>query len=156
VFSDRFKVPSAAYNGDAAQHTTKKKALSLGSKNEARSIPVEKSVTEENTELPDTGDASHWYQGRLILKFLWHLGVLKVGGYYDTALLPDYCPELFDLDKDKLVQHNIIDEEDKIVPCWSLYDRLRPGTLLLCKVTLHGWNIGIREGKFKRVGHIVI
>lgn len=88
---------------------------------------------------------------RLKLNYVRCVGVPKVGGYYDPALLPDYRPELFDLEKDKLIQHNIVDEEDQIVPCWSLYDRLRPGTLLLCKVTLHGWNIGIREGKFKRV-----
>jgi hypothetical protein len=50
-----------------------------------------------------------------------------------------------------LVQHNIIDEDENLVPCWTLYHRLRPGTLVLCKVTLHGWNIGNRDGKFKRV-----
>ena len=83
------------------------------------------------------------------------LGEVKVGSYYDPALLPDYRPELFDLDKDKLVQHNIVDEEEKLVPCWSLYDKLHPGTLVLCKVTLHGWNIGSHDGKFKRVRCIV-
>ena len=84
------------------------------------------------------------------------VGALKVGRYYDPTLLPNYQPELFDLDKDKLVQHNIVDEEDQIIPCWLLYDRLYPGTLLLYKVTLHGWNIRIRDGKFKRVGHIIV
>lgn len=79
------------------------------------------------------------------------LGALKVGRYYDLALLPDYQPQLFDLDKDKLIQHNIMDKEDQIIPCWSLYDRLHLGMLLLCKVTLHAWNIGTHEGKFKRV-----
>ena len=76
---------------------------------------------------------------------------MKVGGYYDPARLPDFRASLFDLDKDRLVQHNIIDEDEKLVPCWTLYDRLRPGTFVLCKVALHGWNIGNRDGKFKRV-----
>ena len=73
---------------------------------------------------------------------------VKVGRYYDPARLH---VSLFDLDKDWLVQHNIIDEDEKLVPCWTLYDRLCLGTFVLCKVTLHGWNIGNCNGKFKRV-----
>jgi len=83
------------------------------------------------------------------------LDEVKVGGYYDAALLPDFNANIFHLDKDRLVQHNIIDEDEKLVPCWTLYDRLRPGTLVLCKVTLHGWNIGTRDGKFKRVSRLI-
>ena len=81
-------------------------------------------------------------------------GELKIGGFYNPTLLPDYQPDLFDLDKDKLVQHHIIDDEDNIVPCWSLYDRLRPGTLVLCKVSLHAYNISTHDNKFKRVSRL--
>jgi hypothetical protein len=76
---------------------------------------------------------------------------VKISAYYDPALLPDFLSCNFELEKDRLVHHNIIDEDENLVPCWTLYHRLRPRTLVLCKVTLHGWNIGNCDGKFKRV-----
>ena len=79
---------------------------------------------------------------------------VKLGNYYKPSLLPDYSPNDFNLKNDKLVQQNIIGSDDKLIPCWDNFNRLRPGTLVLCIVSLRVWNIGIgnrQEGRFKRV-----
>ena len=78
---------------------------------------------------------------------------MKLGGYYDPELLPNYLPHNFALENDKLVQHNIIDPDGKLIPCWNNSKQLRPGTLVLCVVSLHVWNIASRDDRkvFKRV-----
>ena len=76
---------------------------------------------------------------------------VKLKGYYEPMLLPDYLPHDFDLKIDKLVQHNIIDSKGKLIPCWDNLDKLRPGTLVLCVVSLHVWNIPNRDNWFRRV-----
>jgi len=81
------------------------------------------------------------------------LAEVKLGGYYEPMLLPDYVDHDFDLKVDKLVQHNVIDSKGKLIPCWDNLDKLRPGTLVLCVVSLHIWNIANRDNHFKRVSH---
>jgi len=79
---------------------------------------------------------------------------IKIGGYYDPTLLPDYMPHGFQLKQDKLVQNNIVDSEDKLVPCWDNLNRLRPRTLVICVVTLNVWNIAFGDrakGNWRRV-----
>ena len=84
---------------------------------------------------------------------------VKLGGYYSPELLPDYLPHEFNLEHDQLVQHNIVDTSGELIPCWNNSVQLREGTLILCLITLHTWNIpGTgREGykNFKRVRPII-
>jgi len=85
---------------------------------------------------------------------------VKIGGYYSPELLPDYLPHDFHLEHDKLVQHNVVDVNGDLIPCWNNAAQLREGTLILCVVTLHTWNIpGTgREGykNFKRVRDVTL
>ena len=79
---------------------------------------------------------------------------VKVGKYYEPSLLPDYSPNDFNLKKDKLVQQNVIGCDDKLILCWDNFNRLWPGTLVVCVISLRVWNIAIgsqQEGRFKRV-----
>ncbi|KAJ8515764.1 hypothetical protein ONZ45_g6855 [Pleurotus djamor] len=62
---------------------------------------------------------------------------IHVGALYDPMLLPDYGGHYFQLKNNKLVQHNILDMDDNLIPPWEAYDKLRPGTLILANVTLH-------------------
>jgi len=71
---------------------------------------------------------------------------VKIGGYYSPELLPDYLP--------KLIQHNVINADGKLILCWDNFNKLCPGTLVLCVISLHVWNIANRDGRFKRVSII--
>lgn len=152
LVADSLKAPASSYEIDTVQRTTKKKVLSSDPKHGALPDKALEVLADEKVSSSEPGTP----RSRLpLLKPGLNphclLEEVQVGGFYDPALLPDYRPELFNLDKDRLVQHNIIDENEQLVPCHSLYDRLRPGTLVICKASLHGWNIGSRDGKFKRV-----
>jgi len=68
---------------------------------------------------------------------------VKLRGFYNTTLLPDYSPFDFNLKKDKLIQLNILDSEVNLIPCWDNFNRLCPATLVLCIVTLNVWNLGL-------------
>jgi hypothetical protein len=84
---------------------------------------------------------------------------IKLGGYYSPELLPDHSPHDFNLEHDKLIQHNIIDTDGELIPCWNNATELREGSLVLVIATIHTWNIANqgREGykKFKRVRVII-
>ena len=56
---------------------------------------------------------------------------VKLGSYYMPELLPDYLPHEFNLEHDKLVQHNIVDASGDLIPCWNNSVQLREGTLVL-------------------------
>lgn len=62
---------------------------------------------------------------------------VKVGAFYDPALAPDFGGSFFDLNHNKLVQLDIRDEDNELVPAWKFYEVLRPGTLILANVSLH-------------------
>ncbi|KAJ3536704.1 hypothetical protein NMY22_g5916 [Coprinellus aureogranulatus] len=51
---------------------------------------------------------------------------VQLGAYYDPRLLPDFGGDIFDFKRSKLVQHDIVDTEGKLVAPWEIYDRLRP------------------------------
>ncbi|TEB12650.1 hypothetical protein FA13DRAFT_1782874 [Coprinellus micaceus] len=42
----------------------------------------------------------------------------------------------------KLVQHNIVDAQGDLVAPWQIYDKLRPGTLVLINAKLFVWHTG--------------
>ncbi len=55
--------------------------------------------------------------------------------------MPDYSPVEFGLMKNKLVQHDIRDIDDRLIPAWKLEEGLRPGAIVLVSATLHVYNI---------------
>ncbi|KAJ3538746.1 hypothetical protein NMY22_g5037 [Coprinellus aureogranulatus] len=46
---------------------------------------------------------------------------VQLGAYYDPRLLPDFGGDIFDFKKSKLVQHDIVDTEGKLVAPWETY-----------------------------------
>ena len=60
----------------------------------------------------------------------------SVGSFYDPHLLSDFEGPIFRLLNAKLMQREVIDCDDKLVPPWEMDDKLRPGTLDLMKVQL--------------------
>lgn len=62
---------------------------------------------------------------------------VKVGAFYDPALCPDFGGAFFDLTYNKLVQLDVRDENNDLIPAWKFYEALRPGTLVLANVSLH-------------------
>ncbi|TFK58512.1 hypothetical protein BDN72DRAFT_865873, partial [Pluteus cervinus] len=67
---------------------------------------------------------------------------VRLGALYDPSVLPDYKGDLFKHRRAKLVQHDVRDEEGKLVPPWEIYSALRPGTVVLVMVTLHCYIMG--------------
>ena len=65
---------------------------------------------------------------------------IAIGAFYDPRLLPDYGGTLFRLVHAKLVQRNVVDDTEALIPPWEAYDKLRPGTLVLMKVQLLTFN----------------
>ncbi|KAJ7633385.1 hypothetical protein DFH06DRAFT_991055 [Mycena polygramma] len=62
---------------------------------------------------------------------------IKLGAHYEPSLLPDYGGSYFNHNKAKLVQQDVRDIKNNLIPPWKLYDALRPGTLILILVSLH-------------------
>jgi len=61
---------------------------------------------------------------------------------------------MFHLLRDKLIQYDICNINDELIPAWRLEERLRPGTLVLVSATLHVYNIKSDRGPqtaFRRV-----
>ncbi|KAJ7439440.1 hypothetical protein B0H11DRAFT_2253912 [Mycena galericulata] len=78
------------------------------------------------------------------------LGDIQIGAHYEPALLPDFGGDYFNLVKAKLVQHDICDVNNNLIPPWDLYDALKPGTLVLVLVTLHCFNMVDDGGKERK------
>ncbi|KAJ7017249.1 hypothetical protein C8F04DRAFT_963517 [Mycena alexandri] len=57
---------------------------------------------------------------------------IKLGAYYEPRMLPDYGGSYFNHLKAKLLQL-----DNQLIPPWKFYEVLRPGTLVLCLVSLH-------------------
>jgi hypothetical protein len=64
-----------------------------------------------------------------------------LGAFYDPRVLPDFGGPLFQLVHAKLVQRNLTDVSDKLIPPWETYAKLHPGTLVLMKVQLLTFDI---------------
>jgi hypothetical protein len=54
-------------------------------------------------------------------------------------MLPDHRGPLFKQKKAMLIQNNICDRSGELIPPWQMFDKLRPGTLILVKATLLCW-----------------
>lgn len=66
-----------------------------------------------------------------------------VSPYYDPHLLPDYSGSLFHHQAVKLMQHDIRDIDLHLIPPWQFYDKLHAGTMVLCTVSLHMYQMAI-------------
>ncbi|KAJ7677863.1 hypothetical protein DFH06DRAFT_1121427 [Mycena polygramma] len=62
---------------------------------------------------------------------------IKLGAHYEPSLLPDYGGAYFNHTKAKLVQQDVRDVNNNLIPPWKIYEALRPGTLVLVLVSLH-------------------
>lgn len=77
-----------------------------------------------------------------------------VGALYNPQLQPDFGGLYFDLHDDRLLQLDIRDVKGDLITPQQMYDKLRPGTLLLYCINLHVYNIqnrGQDDPGFRRV-----
>ncbi|KAF8875202.1 hypothetical protein CPB84DRAFT_1853327 [Gymnopilus junonius] len=72
---------------------------------------------------------------------------LKKGSLLDPRLLPDYDPSIFHLTYNKLIQQDIRDANDKLIPQWEISKALAPGTIVLCRCTIECYNIATSDSK---------
>ncbi|KAJ7153781.1 hypothetical protein C8R46DRAFT_1228070 [Mycena filopes] len=72
---------------------------------------------------------------------------IQLGAHYEPTLLPDFGGSYFNLVKAKLVQHDIRDLDNALIPPWKMYDALKPGTLILALCSLHCFNMVDSGGK---------
>ncbi|KAJ6568173.1 hypothetical protein B0H10DRAFT_2238259 [Mycena sp. CBHHK59/15] len=62
---------------------------------------------------------------------------VQLGVFYDPRVLEDYGGLMFQHVNAKLLQLDIRDADNKLIPPWKQYAALRPGTLVLALVTIH-------------------
>ncbi|KAJ3575598.1 hypothetical protein NP233_g983 [Leucocoprinus birnbaumii] len=126
----KYEIP----HGDQLQTTvvTKKKKLL------AKSKPT---CTEENVTSHDT-------QGKT---------VLPPGSTYPPSFLNDYGDRnVFNHQQAKLVQQKLYDTDNKLIPPWEMWDKLRPGTLVLVDAYLICWSIPAQGmSKPRKIFHVV-
>ncbi|KAJ7699759.1 hypothetical protein B0H16DRAFT_1749280 [Mycena metata] len=75
---------------------------------------------------------------------------IKLGAFYEPSILPDYGGSYFNHTKAKLVQLDVRDIKNELIPPWKFYDALRPGTLVLCLVSLHCFSMTDDGGKERK------
>ncbi|KAJ7041588.1 hypothetical protein C8F04DRAFT_1252905 [Mycena alexandri] len=75
---------------------------------------------------------------------------VKLGAYYDPSVLPDYGGSYFNHSKARLVQLDVRDVKNNLIPPWKFYEALRPGTLVLCLVSLHCFTMSDDSGKDRK------
>jgi len=68
---------------------------------------------------------------------------IYVGAHYNPRLLPDYGSNLFCHHDAMLVQHDVRDIDLHLIPPWQYYEKLHAGTMVLCDVTLHMYQMAI-------------
>lgn len=69
----------------------------------------------------------------------------KVGQLHELSGLSDYGGPLFRNEECKLVQHEVLDMDHRVIPPWDQYAALRTGTLVMATVTLHCFTMKIRD-----------
>jgi hypothetical protein len=62
---------------------------------------------------------------------------VKLGAYYPPRVLEDYGGPYFQHTNAKLVQLDIRDAENKLIPPWKQYSALRSGSFVLVLATIH-------------------
>jgi hypothetical protein len=87
---------------------------------------------------------SHWWQPAE--------HEIHLSAYYNPRLLPDYGGDLFHHNTAKLVQHDVRDIDNHLIPPGKYYEKLRPGTMVLCNVTMHVyWMTSMKQTKVRKV-----
>ncbi|KAJ3517667.1 hypothetical protein NLJ89_g346 [Agrocybe chaxingu] len=66
---------------------------------------------------------------------------VKRNAFYPLDLLPDHHGNYFQQTHAKLVQHDVFDADENLIPPWLFYDKLRPGTVVVVEATLICWHI---------------
>jgi hypothetical protein len=74
----------------------------------------------------------------------------------DLHLLPDFGGPAFRLVNTKLLQREIVDAEDNLIPPWETYDKLRPGTLVLMKVQVLTFELRQKNGLRKVITILIL
>ncbi|KAF8060234.1 hypothetical protein FPV67DRAFT_1674194 [Lyophyllum atratum] len=67
---------------------------------------------------------------------------IKAGATYDPHRLPDYGGDYFNHVRDRLLQKDVRDPDNQLIPPWDAYYALRPGTLVVAVCTLHSFLMG--------------
>ncbi|KAJ7606485.1 hypothetical protein DFH06DRAFT_1348024 [Mycena polygramma] len=75
---------------------------------------------------------------------------IRLGAHYEPALLPDYGGPYFNHVKSKLVQLDVRNINNDLIPPWKFYDALKPGTLVLALVSLHCFVMTDISGKERK------
>jgi hypothetical protein len=73
-----------------------------------------------------------------------------VGALYDPNLLPDHRGKYFQHPNAKLVQQDMVDEEENLIVPWDMPKKLREGTVVLVEATLVCWHISDRKVRLSR------
>ncbi|KDR77061.1 hypothetical protein GALMADRAFT_225196 [Galerina marginata CBS 339.88] len=71
---------------------------------------------------------------------------IEVGRFYPLEMLPDHRGDYFQQEHAKLVQLEMLDTDEKLIPPWEAYDKLRVGTVVLVETTLVCWHIPDHAG----------
>ncbi|KAJ7148131.1 hypothetical protein C8R43DRAFT_889112 [Mycena crocata] len=108
----------------------------------------------------DTGPAAH-EPGKIVYPagtFLF-CDDIKLGAYYDPNLLGDYGGSYFNHVKGKLIQLDVRDASNALIPPWKFYDELKTGTLVLIHASFHCFTMANTDevqkgGKEKRIFQI--
>jgi len=79
----------------------------------------------------------------------WIEPVFEVGALYNPNLLADYCGDLFQHKFAQLVQQDIKDTNDDLVPPWFMHEKLHPWTVVVVDAILACWHILPTRGSSK-------
>ncbi len=119
---------------------TKKKNILIKTDQTNETIPDDTSVSNpEGTCSTECNFTSNYSLISLIFYSL--VNEVAVGSFYDPNLLPDHRGDYFKHVNAKLVQLDIRNEENNLIPPWDMYDKLRPGTIVLVDASLVCWHI---------------
>lgn len=94
-------------------------------------------------------NVSHFLISNTVLNIL--VNVIKLGAFYDPNLLTDHRGDYFRHVNAKLVQFNVRDDDDTLIPPWDMSNKLHSSTVFI-NATLVCWHIFTkgRGGKLDR------
>lgn len=76
---------------------------------------------------------------------------IYVGARYDPHILYDFRGAGFRLVHNKLVQHDVRDIDDNLIPPWKAYEELRTGTVVLMEATIHCFRFNVNGRRERKV-----
>ncbi|KAG6808878.1 hypothetical protein H0H92_002487 [Tricholoma furcatifolium] len=78
------------------------------------------------------------------------------GGFYDPRLNADFRGAYFNLVRNKLVQLDVFDCDNKLVAPWKYFDALKPGTLILANCSLHCFFVRNGKGEPRKASTLIL